>query len=256
MIRIASLSALDAWLDERRGFEDGRVAGITQSVDGAVTVRLEENVRLGLQPGDVWLVEVHELVAEAPFAFEPPDRQNPDSCITAVSAAEVDGRLGVEIDGALSLAADAFTARHIGTLRRRTQPWTGDELTVAADIASDGQFWSERVGEVLGAPVVWRVLGGREPRGTSQTIDGCFLQATSRLATTDMGVFCKVSRAGSVTMRRERDAGADLWRAVRLTAARFPRIRSGNCVFTSADWNSYLATNTFPPADRLRGDLI
>lgn len=256
MSRISSLRALDAWLDERGGFEDGRLDGITQAADGAVTLRLVENVRLGLRPGDVWLDEVHELVAEAPFGFEPPDRHNPGSVITAVSAAELDGRMSVEIDGWLTLVADVFTVRHIATLRRRTEPWTVDEFTVASGLATDGGFWSRRVSEVLRVPVVWRVLGDREPRAASQDIDGCFLQVRSRLAATDMGVFCVVHRAGSVTMRRERDADAGLWHAVRLAAARFDRIRSGNCVFTSADWNSYLATNTFPPDERLRGDLI
>src|SRR5882757_8512057 len=90
MVRIASLTALDAWLDERGGFGDGRLAGINRSEGGAVTLRLEENVRLGLRPGDLCVVEVHELVAEAPFAFEPPDRHDPDGFITAVSAAELD----------------------------------------------------------------------------------------------------------------------------------------------------------------------
>jgi hypothetical protein len=41
MIRISSLSALDACLDERGGFEDGRLAGIDRSAGGAVSLRLE-----------------------------------------------------------------------------------------------------------------------------------------------------------------------------------------------------------------------
>lgn len=166
---------------------------------------------------------MHELSAEVPVTFEPPDEEDPGGFITAVSAADLDGRMAVEIDESVLLAADVFTAR--------------------------------RVGESLGAPVVWRVLGGREPRATGQDIDGCFLQETSRLAATDMGVFCMLHQDGSVTMRRKRDADAGLWQAARLAAGRFDRIRSGNCVFTSADWDSYLATNTFPPDERLRGDL-
>lgn len=53
MIRVSSLSALEAWLDERGAFEDGRLAGINRSAGGAVTLRLEENLCLGLRPGDV-----------------------------------------------------------------------------------------------------------------------------------------------------------------------------------------------------------
>ncbi|MFI6031833.1 hypothetical protein [Amycolatopsis magusensis] len=255
MIRISSLSALDAWLDERGGFGDGRLAGIHRSAGGAVTLRLEENVRLGLRPGDVWVVEVHELVAEAPVAFEPSDEEDPCGVITAVSAADLDGRIAVEIDESVLLAAEVFTVRRVGMLRRRTEPWAGNEFTVVADNAHDGRLWARRVGEALGTPVAWRVLGGREPRAADQDIDGCFLQETSLLATTDMGVFCTLHRDGSATLSRQRDTDAGLWQAARLTAGRFDRIRSGNCVFTAADWNSYLATNTFPPDDRLRGDL-
>ncbi len=253
MVRITSLDELDAWLDERGGFEDGRLAGIDRSAAGAIALRLEQSVQLGLRPGDVWVVEVHELVAEAPAAFDPPDWH--EGFITAVSAAELDGRLAVELDGAVSLVADVFTVRHVGTLRRRTAPWSGDEFTVVTDKTHDDRFWIRHVSEVLGAPVAWRILGSREPRAAGQDIDGCFLQTMARLPETDKGVFCTLHRGGSLTMRREHDADEGLWRAVRLTAKRFDRIRSGNCVFTSADWDAYLATNTFPPDERLRGAL-
>ncbi|MFI9387353.1 hypothetical protein [Kutzneria sp. NPDC052558] len=248
MDRIRDLAALDTWLDERDGFEDGLLLDAARSDSGAVTLRLEQTVHLGLRPGDVEVVEVHELVADAPFAFEPPTaRLGP-----AVSASPRYGRMAIEIDGSVVLVANEFTVRHVDTVHRRTEPYTGDELTVASPDARDGRFWSRHVGELLGAPVVWRLIGGPEPRAVDQDIDGCFLQARDRLATTDHGVFCMLHRDGSVTMRREHDADIALWQAVRMTAGRFDRIRSGNCVFTSADWNAYLATGVFPPDERLR----
>ncbi len=254
MIRISSLSALDAWLDEHGDFEDSRLVEINRPAGAAITIRLEVDLHGGSRPGDVRVVDVHELVAEAPVAFTPPDGEVPGGYITALSAADLDGRLAVEVDGSVLLAADAFTARHIGTQRRRIAPCADDEFTVVADIAQDGRFWSRRVGDALGAPVAWRVFGGRGPRTAGQDIDGCFLQETSRLAATDMGVFCTLYR-GSVTLKRERDTDARLWQAARLAAGWFDRVRSGNCVFSAADWNSYVATNTFPPDERLRGDL-
>ncbi|MFE7796968.1 hypothetical protein [Nocardia sp. NPDC057440] len=70
MVRIPAVSALDAWLEERYSFEDGHLARVEQSPEGAVTLELEAYVELGLRPGDVSVVEVYELVADAPVEFE------------------------------------------------------------------------------------------------------------------------------------------------------------------------------------------
>ena len=104
-------------------------------------------------------------------------------------------------------------------------------------------------------PVAWRILGGREPRAEKLDVDGCFLQKLSRLETTTYGVFCVRSNNGHTTFRNQTDVEADLWRAMQFLAAEFDKIRSGNCVFESDDWATYLATDRFPPDERLRGSL-
>lgn len=123
--------------------------------------------------------------------------------------------------------------------------------------AHGDRFWSDRVSEALGSPVVWRVLGGRAPRLPGLEIDGCFLQALSRLATTDYGVLCvRTADARRTTLRNyDQDTDPHLWHAVQLVGANFAQIRTGNCVFSSADWLSFLTTNKFPPDERLRGAL-
>ena len=98
-----------------------------------------------------------------------------------------------------------------------------------------------------------RVLGGRAPRLPGLQIDGCFLQALSRLSTTDYGVLCvRTADARRTTLR---NTDPQLWHAVQLVGANFAQIRTGNCVFSSADWLSFLTTNKFPPDERLRGPL-
>ncbi|WP_328392622.1 hypothetical protein [Nocardia sp. NBC_00416] len=252
MIRISAVSALNAWLDERNDFEGGHLARVERSATGAATLEFEEYVERGLRPGDISVVEVYELAAAAPIEFEVPAAQGPIYNLEGVETDDLGGHIVVRIDeGRVRLIADEVTVRHIATKRRRTEPWVSDEFTVTVDARHDDRFWSARAGEVLGTPVVWRVLGGRAPREPGLDTDGCFLQTPSRLAETDYGVFC-VRHAGRVTMRRYGAADADLWRAVRLVAADFDRITSGNCVFDSADWMSYLTTNQLPPDERLR----
>ncbi|WP_378739992.1 hypothetical protein [Nocardia brasiliensis] len=257
MIRISTVSVLEAWLDQRHGFEDGHLARVKQSPDGAVTLELEGYVQLGLRPGDVSVVEVYELVADAPVEFAAPAVPAPDHCLEGVDTGDLNGRMVVRIDyGRVRLVADEVTVRHVATERRRTEPYTRDELTIMSDPGHDDRFWSTRVSTVLGTPVVWRVFGGRSPREAGLDTDGCFLQTLPRLAETDYGVFCVRHSGGGVTMSRRDDVDADLWRAVQLVAADFDWIRSGNCVFDSADWVSYLTTNQFPPDERLRGILL
>lgn len=255
MIRISSPAALNAWLGERYDFGDGHLARVERSPNGAVTLRLEQYVRRGWQPGDVSEVDVYELVTDAPIEFETPDRHDPGYVLEGVDTEDLNGRMVIRIDlwpERLRLVADEVIVRHVTMQRRRTDPWVGDEFTVATDAAHDDRFWSSRVTEVLGTPVVWRIFGGRDPRAAGLDIDGCFLQTFSQLATTDYGAFCVRSRDGHTTLSQWGEVDANLWGAVRLVAAGFSRIRSGNCVFESADWASYLAENEFPPDERLR----
>jgi hypothetical protein len=248
------------WLRERGDFEGGHLARIEGSIDGAVLLRLERYVRLGLRPGDVSVVEVYELVAHAAVEFEAPDRHDPHYVLDGVDTDHVDARMVILIDlwpERLRLVTEEVTTRQVATEHRRTKPWATDELSVLTCAAHDDRFWSSRVGEVLEAPVVWRVLGSHEPRVAGLSVDGCFLQTLPGLATTDYGVLCVQSAYnGRTTLSCHSDVDAGLWRAVRQVAADFDRIQSGNCVFDSSDWVSYLATNEFPPDERLRGTLI
>ncbi|MBF6338003.1 hypothetical protein IU450_19175 [Nocardia abscessus] len=255
MVPISDVSALEAWLEERRGFEDGHLARVAQSPDGAVTLEFEEYVEWGPRPGDVSTIDVYELVADAPVEFEASAAPGPDHYLQGVETADLGGLLVIHIHidlGRIRLVVDEVRVRHVATVRRRTEPWVSDEFTVMADARHDDRFWSTQVSEVLGTRVVWRVLGGRTPREAGLDTDGCFLQTPPRLAEMDHGVFCLRHPTGRVTMRRYGDDDADLWRAVQLVAADFDRIESGNCVFDSADWVSYLTTNQFPLDERLR----
>jgi hypothetical protein len=256
---ISSPAALDAWLRERDDFQDGHLARVEQSTDGTVTLRLEQYVRLGLRPGEISKVEVYELVARSPDEFETPDRQVPDYVLTGVGNQEAGGRMVILIDlwpQRLRLVTEHIAVRQVGTEYRRTRPRVADEFSAVTCADHDDRYWPSRVSDLLGAPVVWRVLGGRTPRAAGLSVDGCFLQTLPELATTDHGVFCWQSADGSrTTMSRYSDVETGLWRAVRQVAADFDRISSGNCVFDSADWVSFLDTGGFPPDHRLRGTL-
>lgn len=253
MIRISAIAMLDAWLDERCGFEDGHLSRIERSSDGAVILEFEQYLELGFRPGDISVVDVYELEADAPVEFDAPAAPGPDHCLEGVDTEDLGGRMVIRVDGGrVRLVADEVTVRHVTIKRRRIEPWVSDEFTVMTGARHDDRFWSAEVGKVLGTPVAWRVFGGRTPRAAGLETDGCFLQTPSRLAETDSGVFCVRHSDGRVTMRRHNDADADLWQAVRSVAADFDRIESGNCVFDSADWVSYLTTNQFPPDERLR----
>lgn len=259
---ISDPSELETWLGERYHFEGGHLARAEQSPDGAVTLTLEQYLRLGRRPGDISEVEVFELRAGTPLEFEVTDWHDRDEFVESVDVHARGGRLVIQIDlgrGRLRVVADEVTVRNIATHRRRTKPWVNDELAVAAVTGRTDRYWAARVSETLGTSVVWRVLGGREPRRAGLDPDGCFLQLLSRLATTDYGVMCTQSSNGiPTTLVRygNEDGDAELWQAVRLVAADFGRIRCGNCVFDSADWLAYLDTGEFPPDGRLRGSII
>lgn len=251
MARISDIAALDAWLDEHYEFDDGVPTAVEQSRDGAVTLRFEEYVERGWRPGDVSTVEVYELVAEAPLEFVAPEGPQGEHRIVDVEA-NANGHLVISLDGG-RLVTQSVTTRRVRTERRRTEPWVSDEFTVATDARHDDRFWSAAVSTALGAPVVWRMLAAPTPREPGSDIDGCFLQTRNRLAETDYGVFCTRHSDGSVTLRPYGDTDPALWRAVRFVAAEFATVRSGNCVFGSHDWVTYLTTGQFPPDERLRG---
>ncbi|RZQ61201.1 hypothetical protein [Amycolatopsis suaedae] len=160
MLRISDPAALEAWLGERNGFEDGHLARAERSPGGAVTLVLENYLRFGPRPGDVSVVEVVRLVA------------------------------------------DEVTVEHVVTERRVTEPWVSDEFTVVTGAAHDARFWTDGASRALGTPVVWRILGGREPREAGASADGCFLQTLSRLPSTDHGVFCARWSGGRYTTLR------------------------------------------------------
>ncbi|UGT44245.1 hypothetical protein LTV02_12990 [Nocardia yamanashiensis] len=251
MVRISDITALDAWLNEHYEFDDGVPTVVEQSSDGAVTLRFDEYVERGLRPGDVSVVDVYELVAEAPLEFDAPESPQSEHRIEDAQA-DANGRLVIRLyDGCL--VAEAVTVQRVRTERRRTEPWVSDEFTVTTDDRHDDRFWSAAVSTALGAPVVWRMLAAPTPREPGSDIDGCFLQARDRLAETDYGVFCTRHSDGSVTLRPNGDTDPALWRAVRFVAAEFATVRSGNCVFGSHDWVTYLTTGQFPPDERLRG---
>lgn len=258
---MSSSAELEAWLDERCHFEGGHLSQVRWSSDEAITLTLDQYLRLGLRPGDVSVVAVHELVVARPIEFEAPARHDSDEFVGGVDASGVPGRWVVQVElahGWLRVIGGDITVREVTTEHRRTKPWVTTELTVPATAAHGDQYWTSRVSDVLGVSVVWRVLGGREPRDPGLDADGCFLQTASRLASTDHGVFCtRSSGAARTTLScyHSDEVDAALWRAVRLVAGDFDRIQSGNCVFDSADWMDYLATQRFPPDQRLRGAI-
>lgn len=257
MIRIADSAAFDAWLDERNGFEDDRLAKVEQSGDGVVTLMFEQLVLLGPRPGDEEAVDQFELVVAAPIEFESFDGAD-DQWLEGVDVHELDGRMAIVAETGIDrvrIVADEVAVRRIGTRRYRKPPLPSGDFTVVTGVAHDDLFWSSKVSEMLGVPVAWRVLGGLEPRRPGQDIDGCFLQEVSRLSTTNYGVFCSQSPARTKLDRRQ-DVDTELWRAVQQAgASAFDRFQSGNCVFDSSDWSRYLATGEFPPDHRLRGSL-
>ncbi|MBK1784712.1 hypothetical protein [Prauserella cavernicola] len=260
MTRFSDCSSFDVWLDERDAFDGGRLAQITRSGDGLITLVLEQCLRLGLLPGDHSTLDVYELVTTGAGELDPPTERGPSDILDPIETAEVDGRIAISIPtwpGSTRLVATDLTVRHVGTEQRRTEPFVSEAFTVVTGTDCNDLFWRTRVGELLGAPVVWRVLGSRTPGLPGLDTDGCFLQRPDLLASTNHGVFCTRGRTGTTTMSRySREADADLWRAVQWAGAEFERIRSGNCVFERADWENYLATGQFPPDEKLRGSLV
>lgn len=252
MLRITTAAALDAWLDDRRGFADGHVARV-ERVAGRVSLRLEEYVERGWRPGDVATVEVWELAAEDPVEFVGPPSTTPGHVIEGVEAGVADGRLVVEawVPESLRLVAEAVTVTLVGREQRVVEPWVSPrEFVAATRVPPPAGFWTDRVGASLDTSVVWRVLGDTIPKRDVQDYDGCFLQKSDKLPTTDGGVLCLLG-AASVSFRWD---GADqaLWTAVRRSASGLDGVRTGNCMMGSEDWTTFLDTGLLPPTDRLR----
>ncbi|TCP57292.1 hypothetical protein EV191_1011246 [Tamaricihabitans halophyticus] len=256
MLRFSSSTTFDAWLDERYGFADGHLARLERTATDTVTVVLEEYRQRGWRPGDIAIVDSYELIAEQ-AELDAPTSHNPTDVLESVETDESGERIVIEFTlGAqlIRLRTTGLNIRLAGTERRRTTPWVANEFTVHTDRTHDDQFWASRVSTILDMPAVWRTLGGREARAPGLDPDGCFLQKAALLSTTDQGVFYTRFREHRSTWRAwHRDIEPDLWHAVRLVATEFAQIHTGNCVFNSADWATFVATNTFPPDERLTG---
>jgi hypothetical protein len=250
--RITTPAALDAWLDDRVGFEDGHLAGI-ESGPGRVTLRLEEYVEQGWRPGDVAVVDVWELVAENPAEFVAPPTARPDHVLVeGVHAGDVDGRLLVEawVPEPLRLVAEALSVTRLRREERVVDAWVSDTVfTAMSRTRPPAAFWTAGVTACLGEPVVWRILGGRTPRPDDVEYDGAFLQRQDSLATTDGGVLCLWERAGMTF--RWGEADTPLWDAIRRTATDLDGVQTGNCFFRPADWHTYVTTSLLPPPNRL-----
>jgi hypothetical protein len=252
MLRITTRAALDAWLDDRGGFADGHVTGIDR-MPAQVSLRLEEYVERGRRPGDEATVDVWELTAAGPAEFVAPLSATRDHVIEGVDTGEADGRLLVEawVPEPLRLVADAVTVVRLGREERVVKPWvSATEFMAITRTPPPSELWTTVVSTSLGAPVVWRVMGGITPKQDGQDYDGYFLQRRDKLTTTAGGVLCLRNQAG-VTFRWD---GADqpLWDAVRQAAAGLDEIRTGNCAMSPEDWMRYLATGLLPPHHRLR----
>ncbi|NUT92084.1 MAG: hypothetical protein HOY78_08630 [Saccharothrix sp.] len=238
-----TLDELEWWLAQHDDFQDGCLAVVDER-DGRVTLRLVRTVPEGRVPGAPRAVHVHELVAEGVLEFVRPAEHAPDHCLEEVVAGSVEGGLFVEafVPGRLYLAARSFTARHVGTEWDTVPPYVVEhEFTVLA--LPDGGFWTERVGAVVGAEVVWRAHGsGARTPGLDP--DGCFLQRADALDSTVGGVWC--ARGVGTTFSRK-DSDADLWRAVRLVAAQAGSVRTGNCVLAPEEWLRHVDTGELPP---------
>ncbi|MEU5693185.1 hypothetical protein [Actinosynnema sp. NPDC020468] len=254
--RIATPEALDAWLAECGHFVDGHLAAVGRVPSGRVAARFEHYLRHGPLPGDRLVVAVRELAAAAPTACTEPVPLYPAHFLEEVEGGATAGGLFVETwaPGTFRLEAPAFQVRELSTVERRTAPSVQDDrFTAVLATERDDGFWVDAVGALLGAPVVWRALGGgARPAGLDP--DGCFLQLAADLDTTSGGVW-HARHVGRARSFHRSSAGADLWWAVRTVVSGvrdLTEVRTGNCTFRPADWLGYLATGVLPPAGRLR----
>ncbi|MFB9683112.1 hypothetical protein [Amycolatopsis plumensis] len=222
-------------------FADGHLTAVTTD-GGRVSLRLEAYVEYRLVPGEISVVEVFELSADA-AELEMDGPPSPDHSLEEPWSGEHDGLVTVEILAPLRIRVTAadFDLRSLGVEPRPVPPSPyasrcAFESTDALELAT-----------LLDPDVVWRTYGGEA--GTPADPGGWFLQRRDRLASSLTGVFCRAT--DPVTFERH-DADDELWRAVRLLGRHASRVRSGNCVFAPADWVAWVTAGTLPPVERLR----
>jgi hypothetical protein len=224
-----------------------------------VTLRLEDCVEHGFVPGSIDVVDVYELTARNVSHYEAPFEHFPDHVVDLVEVGETDGVMFIEADvpNILRIECEEIEVVQLPTERRRVPQWVNEEefsLTASEGALPDAEFWRVRAEKELAAPVAWRMIGGPAATPPAGRYEGWFLQLQEVLDVSKNGVFCSIARSteNGFTVNFDRYGTDDrLWRAVGFAAATGEGvIRSGNCAFTTHEWDRYLRAGELPQTGR------
>ncbi|WP_327151908.1 hypothetical protein [Nocardia sp. NBC_01329] len=256
MTRIDTAAALEQWLEQRGWFEDSPAPLIDTSELrslGCITLRLEEHFRSGWTPGSAEVVEPYLVIARNVMRYNSIPAWSPDHIVEEVDGGGTNEGLFLEIDfpGLVRIECTEIDVERLPAEYHMVPPWTSGvnfTLTTTEGELPPAEFWRDQAEERIGNSVVWRTLGG--PAGSPRDYAGWFLELSELVADTEHGVFCFHASAEAEGWRVnfQRTAADDaLWQAVQATAAIFTgTVNSGNCTFTTPEWERYLCTGEFP----------